>query len=103
MDHTLLPADPELRALYLAVDVGHAVELFKASTVGRYLLQRAAEERIDALADLVDVAPNDVEAIRALQSTIKRADNIEYWLEEAIAHAINARDQLAAIDKDEQK
>lgn len=43
-----LPADPELRALYLAVDLQHAAEALQRTTICRYLLRKAAEERIDA-------------------------------------------------------
>jgi hypothetical protein len=50
-----LPQDPELRELYLAADLLLAVEAFKQTTVGQYLLLRAAMDRTDALAELVDV------------------------------------------------
>jgi hypothetical protein len=39
-----LPQDPELRELYLATDLQLAVEAFKKTTVGQYLLVRAAKD-----------------------------------------------------------
>lgn len=58
-----LPADPELRELYLAVDLQHDAEALKKTTICQYLLLRAAEQRTDALAALVDVDATDAAAI----------------------------------------
>lgn len=84
----------ELGELYDTVEFGLDVQQFLQSPVGVYLLRRAEEERTDALADLVDVAPDATEAIRALQSTIKRADSLLYWLADAIQSGKNAEAQL---------
>lgn len=84
----------ELSDMYAAVELGLDAELFLKSPVGLYLLRKAEEERTDALADLVDVAPNDTEAIRALQSQIKRADSLLFWLSDAIQAGINTQAQL---------
>lgn len=88
------PIDPELRELYAAVDHRLAVEAFLKTTVGQYIMRRADEERIDALADLVDVDAADTNKIRELQSTVKRADSIQSWLAEAIENGKNAEAQL---------
>jgi hypothetical protein len=86
--------DAETRDLYNAVVLGFDVKAFTKSPVGLYLLSRADEERMDALVGLVDVSPDDAEAIRALQSTVKRADSFQYWLEDAIQSGHNAQAQL---------
>lgn len=88
------PIDPELRELYAAVDVQFAAQAFLKTTLGQYLMRRADEERIDALADLVDVDAADTNKIRELQSTVKRADSIQGWLVEAIENGKNAEAQL---------
>lgn len=80
---------------------GFDVDQFLRSPIGQYLLRKAAEERIDAIADLVEVAPNDCEAVRALQSTIKRADSLLFWLNDAIQAGKNAEHQLDPRDTNE--
>lgn len=94
IDPQHLPVDPELRALYIAVDLQHAAEAFSKTTIGRYVLRKAAEERTDALADLVDVDAADQNRIRELQTTVKRADSIEMWLAQAILDGQHAHAQL---------
>lgn len=84
----------ELGELYKTVDFGLEVAQFLRSPIGQYLLCKAAEERIDALADLVDVAAEDYAAIRNLQSIIKRADSLEFWLKDVIQAGVNAEAQL---------
>lgn len=90
---------PEVRELLQQVELGLDVQQFLRSPVGKYLMQKADEERTDALADLVDCSPADPEAIRALQSTIKRADSIQFWLAEAINAGKNAEAQLDPRDE----
>jgi hypothetical protein len=84
----------ELGEMYRTVEFGLDVEQFLKSPIGRYLLKKAGEERIDALADLVAVSPGDPEQIRALQSIIKRADSLLFWLNDAIQAGKNAEAQL---------
>jgi hypothetical protein len=84
----------EVRELFKTVELGLDVQQFLRSPVGQYLMQKADDERADALADLVDAAPEDAATIRALQSTIKRADSIQFWLTEAVQAGINAEAQL---------
>lgn len=84
----------DLGELYATVEFGLDVEQFIRSPIGQYLLRKAGEERIDALADLVEVSPADSEQIRALQSTIKRSDSLLFWLNDAIQSGKNAEAQL---------
>ncbi|MBA5690530.1 hypothetical protein [Rugamonas apoptosis] len=93
IDISSLPQDPELRQLYLEVDLGEAMRAFMRTTVGQYLLRRSEEMRTDALADLVDVSPIDAEAIRALQPVIKQADTLQVWISEATEGGRNAASQ----------
>ena len=91
----------ELGELYAAVEFGLDVNQFLKSPIGRYLLRKAEEEKTDAMADLVDVSPFDSEQIRALQSIIKRADSLAYWLADAIQAGKNAETQLDPRGEDE--
>jgi hypothetical protein len=84
----------DLGEMYATVEFGLDVDQFLKSPIGQYLLRKAAEERIDALADLVEVSPADPEQVRALQSVIKRADSLLYWLNDAIQAGRNAESQL---------
>lgn len=84
----------ELNELFSTVEFGLDVEQFLRSDIGKYLVRKAAEERIDALADLVEVSPVDAEAVRVLQSIIKRADSFVFWLNDAILAGKNAEAQL---------
>lgn len=89
---------PEVRELLQQVELGLDVQQFLRSPVGKYLLQKADDERTDALAELVEANPEDSEGIRALQSTIKRADSIQFWLIEAVQAGKNAEAQLDPRD-----
>ena len=91
----------ELGELYSAVEFGLDVSAFLKSPIGQFLLHKAEEERTDALADLVDASPCDPEQIRALQSIIKRADSLTYWLTDAIQAGKNAEAQLDPRENDE--
>lgn len=84
----------ELNEMYKTYQLGLDVRDFKNSPLGQYLMRRVAEERIDAIADLVEVSPVDAEGVRALQSTIQRCDSFEFWLDDAIAAAKNVKAQL---------
>lgn len=87
-------ADQERREIMNLIDFGIEVEAFIKSKVGQYLIKRAEQEIEGALDALKTVKPEDVEAIRALQSTIKRAESIQYWMAEAIENGRNSEQQL---------
>jgi hypothetical protein len=84
----------DIGELYATVEFGLDMDQFIKSPIGQYLLRKAGEERIDALADLVEVSPADSERIRALQSIIKRADSLLFWINDAIQAGKNAEMQL---------
>lgn len=79
----------ERREIVNAIDFGIEVEAFLCSKVGQYLIQRAEGEITDALEALKEVAPDDAPAIRIMQSQIKRAESIQYWMAEAIQEGLN--------------
>jgi hypothetical protein len=96
------PVDPkEVRELYSAVGLGIDAVAFLKTDIGRYLLNKAEEDRTDALADLVDVDPSNTEQIRALQSIIKRADSFQFWISEAIEAGKNAEATLIQGEQDQ--
>lgn len=67
------------------IDLGIKADSFvKDDTVGVYLLNRAAQEAHDALMQFKNVSVTNVSKIRDLQSSIKRYDDLERWLSEAI-------------------
>lgn len=88
-------ADPnEVRELYNAVGLGIDAVAFLKTDIGRYLLRKCDEDRVDAIAELVEVDPTNTERIRALQSIIARAQSFEFWISEAIESGRNAEATL---------
>lgn len=87
------------KELYAAVEFKMEVEGFLKSKIGKYLIARAEAEREEAIRSLVNVAPVDVHKISELQSTIKRAESIQYWMAELITEGVNAEEQLKAQDR----
>lgn len=67
------------RRLGTALDV----EQFKASPVGKYLVQRCDEERDTAYQDLAKVDPEDASAVREAQNRVHMANTFFTWLLEA--------------------
>lgn len=66
------------------IKLGEECRSFKNSSIGIYLLNRANDEAGKSLVLLKDVNPDDTKKIRQLQSDIKRFDEFEKWLDEAI-------------------
>lgn len=81
------------------VDFGMEVEAFLGSRIGKHLAERAESEAQEATEALKKVAPEDAAAVRALQTTIQRAESIGYWMAEIIQSGINAQEQLLELDK----
>lgn len=87
------------RELYAAVDFSLEIKAFLGSTIGKYLIANAEEERDEAIAALVNCPAGDVSRISELQQTIKRAESIQFWMAEAIQAGVNADEQLRAQDR----
>lgn len=80
--------------LLKSIDFGFEVEAFLASDIGKYLVTRA-EGEIEAAVDLLKHAkPENPDVIRALQHKIHVAEDIQYWLAEAIQSGLNAQQEL---------
>lgn len=97
MNDAVLP-QPELaqvgKELHRAIDFGFQVEAFLASEIGQFLIKRA-EDAVDSAVALLKIVPaSDSERIRQLQSSIERAESIQYWLADAIQAGYAAQDQL---------
>ncbi len=89
--------DPAMRTVSLGLDVQHFISQDK---VGLYLLERAHQDRIDALEELVKVDPTDQTAITALQWKAKIPDMFVTWIAEAIALGEAAETTIAVEDYD---
>lgn len=76
------------------IDFGFEVEAFLQSSIGTYLTRRAEAEVEAAVDSLKRVDPSDTNAVRGLQSSIKTAENVLYWLAEAIQAGLNAQSEL---------
>lgn len=62
--------------------LGDEVDTFLRSNIGKYLLERANEQKQAALEGLVRVNPADAEEIRKLQTEIEVATAAIRWLVE---------------------
>lgn len=82
------------KELHQAIDFGFQVQAFLASEIGQYLIKRAEDAVDSAVALLKIVPPSDSERIRQLQSSIERAESIQYWLADAYQAGIAAQEQL---------
>jgi hypothetical protein len=87
------------RGHYDAIDFGLEVRGFLGSKVGKYLVQRAEEEREAALSALIEVSAHDYKQIAKLQSDIKRAESIQLWMAELIQEGVSAQEQLLHQDQ----
>lgn len=77
-----------------SIDFGFEVEAFLQSNIGKYLIGRAEEEVEAAVESLKSVDPENPKEIRGLQHKISVAENIQYWLADAIQAGHNAQEQL---------
>jgi len=67
--------------------LGDEVEKFKASKLGKYLVNYAAHEADEALSQLATVSPTNTTEIMRLQGIVQRSRNFNQWLEEALQAA----------------
>jgi peroxiredoxin family protein len=77
-----------------AVALGMDVEAFLNSSVGRYIVTRAEQERVAWLEQLLNVDAEDAKEIRACQHHIGVIDAVMQWLADAVTEARNAEQQL---------
>lgn len=84
----------EADALMEQVKFGIEVESFQNSSIGQYLIKRAADEITVAREKLDDVDPEDAKAIRKLQNDIYCAKSFLAWLKWAIEDGLSAEQTL---------
>jgi hypothetical protein len=88
----------EIEQLEADIRFGAEVEAFLKSNIGVFLLGRS-KQQIDAAVDQLKlVNPIDAPAIRELQNTIRRNEDVEIWLSEVIQAAWDARDIIESIE-----
>lgn len=81
----------DTRETLKTIDFGFEVQAFLDSNIGRYLIGRAEADVEEAVEKLKHVSPENACQIRALQHTIHVAENIQYWLGEAVQAGLNAQ------------
>lgn len=86
-------SDPAMRAVSLGLDTEHFIT---QSKVGKYLVERAHNCRINALEQLAVAPSTQSEVILALQWEAKIPDLFLQWLDEAIAMGTSAEESIRA-------
>lgn len=76
------------------VALGMDAERFLGTNVGRYLIERAEQQRMTALDALAHHSPVDADGIRALQAQVAVVDSIQQWLADAITEGRAIEQQL---------
>lgn len=84
-------SDPLMRAVSLSVEVTHFITQDK---VGRYLMDRALECRVQALEELAMADPTNPDTIRELQWKARVPDLFQEWLQEAMAAGTSAEEMI---------
>ncbi len=80
--------------LLKSIDFGFEVEAFLSGDIGKYLVKRAEDEIEAAVEQMKRISPDNAAGIRALQHKIHVAEDIQYWLAEAIQSGLNAQQEL---------
>ena len=85
---------PEDQVRMRSAAFGIEVAAFTHTLIGQYLLERASQQRAQALEQLAVVTASDFEAVRELQSAVRRSDSFQAWLEDAVMAGENAETEL---------
>ena len=91
-DYSQFP--PEIRARMQTAEFGLKVVEFTNTEIGVFLLERASQEREQALETLAEVNAADADAVRELQLIVRRCDSFRQWLESAVINGENAETEL---------
>jgi hypothetical protein len=83
------------RAILLADDIEKDIQA--DNSIVRYLLTRAREAAVHALADMMHANPDDAPQIKALQSLYNHYGDLRVWLAEAIANGNDADAELEGV------
>lgn len=89
----------EGEALNCAIRVGYAAEDFAQSELGRFVSERAEQERAHALERLAKVDPFDGRAVSALQLRVAAVDAALRWLTEAVMMGRQASERMAQLQQ----
>ena len=87
--------DPKMQAVRLGIETLRFVE---REPVGKYLVERAHMDRIEALEALAEANPEDTKLIRKLQNDSKVTALFLRWLDEAIEAGQVAEQNIAMED-----
>ena len=85
---------PEDQARMRTAEFGLKVVEFSNTDIGVFLLERASQEREQALQTLAEVNAADADAVRELQLIVRRCDSFRQWLESAVIDGENAETEL---------
>ena len=86
------------KELLQGIKLGDSAEKLVDSPIGKFLIERAQEDALDAMNTLKTISPIETEHIRALQNRIQCAENFETWLMEAIQIGHMSQEQIELID-----
>lgn len=84
----------DVKALQQQIDFGFQVEAFLHSEIGQYLIRRAEMQIDGAVEQLKRCDPEDAKQIRSIQNQIQVAEDLQYWLAEAIQAGVNAQSEF---------
>lgn len=88
----------EAREMYAEVHIGTEVESFLNTDVGRYLVERAKAEEVEALLELGTAT--DPARCEELRQTVAVSRSIRVWLLEAVQQANESEKLLRQADKE---
>lgn len=86
--------DTDTQTLMAEAILGDDADKFLKTELGRYLLETAKQESLDALHELKSIDPTDTKKITELQNKIWLAESFEGWLVQLINAGQQARDIL---------
>lgn len=72
------------------VEFGIETEAFLQSTLGRYLIKQAEDERDAALMDFRQADTSDAKLMASIQNRVWRAEQFQTWLAEIVQAGWNA-------------
>jgi len=84
--------------LFKDAQLGIEAEKFLSTDLGKFLLNKAAEELEQSYQGLLTVSPFDTDAIMQLQSKGQRAIQFQQWLNEAISNGKYAEQELQTAE-----
>ena len=87
--------DPLMQKVQIGVHTEHFI---MRDPVGKHLLEKAKQSREDTLERLAGVDPTDAKLVAALQYEARIPELFLHWLDEALANAEAAEEQIRAED-----